>query len=670
MVKLINSIIGQYKKQFLQLGPVLLMFQLMFGTVGLYAQTSSKKAGDITQINQLLKQIHNTEDTSTRAAMVLIKQARALCAEAKIDTLRAKVYNEEGFCNYYDGNYKRASLLFDSTAMLWKRTNDLYYFKALNDKAMSLMFNTDYHKALLVFFDCLGMENKVHNKKLTGQVLNNIGLVYESIEDADNALLYEKKALAYKLAVKDTLSLARTYGNIGDDFVLKEMPDSAIYYETISYRLYAASNDKEGMSNAMGNIGNMYRKKNLLDSAISHLHRALAISQKLNNAENKANFEDDIAADYLDKHDLQNARKYAMLANAYAPQITDQEFLQGHYKLMYSYFKQIGDTKQAFSYLEKLNTVNDSVYKQKINIQNQKVAFQYEYKQKELKDSLVFQAAINASDRKAAASRNSFIISLLLLLLAVSLAMIWYNRVKLLQKQNILVQQNVTMQEQKIKDLENEKQLMASQAVLKGQEDERSRLAKDLHDGLGGLLSGVKHSIINMKEKLVMSSESAAIFAKSLDMIDTATRELRRVAQNMMPEALAKFGLEAALQDYCASACTERIKIAFNSFGEDLNIESSTEIFIYRIIQELVNNAIKHAYATQVMVQLVKGEDWVTISVEDNGKGFDVDYLYTSRGAGWGNIKSRVAYLNGNIDLKSQSGTGTSVNIEVKVPCT
>jgi two-component system NarL family sensor kinase len=192
-------------------------------------------------------------------------------------------------------------------------------------------------------------------------------------------------------------------------------------------------------------------------------------------------------------------------------------------------------------------------------------------------------------------------------------------------------------------------------------------LAKDLHDGLGGLLSGVKHSIITMKENVILSGDYASVFEKSLNLIDTASKELRRVAQNMMPEALAKFGLEAALKDYCAAACTSTLKVTFESFGNTIPIDNSSSTIIYRIIQELITNAIKHSEATQVMVQLVKGDDWITLGVEDNGKGFDVALLIQSTGSGWSNIKSRVDYLNGNIDIKSQSDTGTSVSIEIKI---
>lgn len=657
---------GNHNKSFLSFCKMTLFVLLMIIRFVAFAQSPNKI--DVAQINLLLTSARKAMDTSTSQAFIIIGKLKQLSAGFTTDTLTAKVFTEEGYCNFYAGNYKKAASAFDSASMIWKDVNQLNYLKSLNNIGNAFMYNSEYNKALTVFFETLKGSEKINNNKLSGQILNNIGLVYESLEDYDNALSYGKKALAKKIIVNDSLSIANSYGNIGNVFSFKGMADSAIFYQRQSYHINLLIHNNPGMSNAMGNIGNAYMQINNLDSAIAYLKEAITLSEKLGNEENNANFLNHLAKCYLKKNDMVNAKKYILLSNKYVNQITDKEFLQDNYRLMYEYYKKTGDTRQAFDYLQKLTAINDSVFTQKINIQNEKLAIDYEYKQKNLQDRLIFQSQVNDAEKKITANRTRLIMLLLLLLLAASLAIIWYSRSKLLKKQNLIALQNASLQEQKIKELENEKQLLASQAVMKGQEEERSRLAKDLHDGLGGLLTGVKHSIINMKDNFSISSANANSFEKSLNMIDTAMRELRRVAQNMMPEALAKFGLAEALKDYCASSCTDAVKIIFQLYGDnEVHIKSDDEIIIYRIIQELVNNAIKHAEATQIMVQLVKGSDWVTISVEDNGKGFDVNSMNKTTGSGWSNIKSRVNYLKGNIDVKSQS-VGTSVNIEIKIP--
>lgn len=155
------------------------------------------------------------------------------------------------------------------------------------------------------------------------------------------------------------------------------------------------------------------------------------------------------------------------------------------------------------------------------------------------------------------------------------------------------------------------------------------------------------------------------VFERSLDMIDTSIKELRRVAHNMMPEMLTKFGLDEALKEYCNSInATKLLNVKYQSLGMDIRLEKSIEIIIYRIIQELLNNTIKHAAATEVFVQLIKQDNRLNVVVEDNGKGFDITTLENNKGAGWVNIRSRVDYLKGRVDVHSEEGKGTLVNIE------
>ena len=177
--------------------------------------------------------------------------------------------------------------------------------------------------------------------------------------------------------------------------------------------------------------------------------------------------------------------------------------------------------------------------------------------------------------------------------------------------------------------------------MLKGEEQERTRLAKDLHDGLGGMLSGIKFSLNTMKGNLIMTSENNQAFERSMDMLDSSIKEMRRVAHNMMPESLVKFGLDTALKDFCNEINkTGALNVSYQSLGlENEIIEQTTAITIYRIVQELINNTMKHAAAKTAIVQVTKSNDHLAVTVEDDGKGFDTTILYQSKGIGWSNIK-------------------------------
>ncbi|MBL0134769.1 MAG: hypothetical protein IPP79_12620 [Chitinophagaceae bacterium] len=172
-----------------------------------------------------------------------------------------------------------------------------------------------------------------------------------------------------------------------------------------------------------------------------------------------------------------------------------------------------------------------------------------------------------------------------------------------------------------------------------------------------------------MKGNLIMTPENAQAFERSMEMLDSSIREMRRVAHNMMPEALVKFGLDVALSDFCNDINqTGALTVRYQSIGMgNAQIDQTTSITIYRIIQELINNTLKHAAAKNAIVQISKNEDAISITVEDDGKGFDSRLLNMSKGIGWSNIQNRVEFLKAKLDVQSSSDKGTSVHIDITI---
>ena len=216
-----------------------------------------------------------------------------------------------------------------------------------------------------------------------------------------------------------------------------------------------------------------------------------------------------------------------------------------------------------------------------------------------------------------------------------------------------------------LKAAESDKKLV--QTLIENQqivETERSRLAKDLHDGLGGLLSGIKLTLSSVADKV--PEKNTPLFIKANNQLDTAIREMSRVAHNMMPEALLKFGLGEAIQDYCDGINESNlVKMKYTQIGSLQMLDQSTEIVLYRIIQELTNNALKHAAAKNIFIQITTHEQGLSITLEDDGKGFDTKVLPDAGGSGLRNVAARVDYLKGSIDFKTEKGNGCSVTMEV-----
>ena len=211
-------------------------------------------------------------------------------------------------------------------------------------------------------------------------------------------------------------------------------------------------------------------------------------------------------------------------------------------------------------------------------------------------------------------------------------------------------------------ELEQERQnskISTLTALLDGQEQERARLARDLHDGLGGLLSGTKIQLTHLNEKI--DEHSKQDITKSIHQLDGAVDELRRVAHNLMPDLLLKYGLEEALKEYAIRMSNDHLDIDVQFLSYTTSLDKENQLLVYRIIQELVNNAIKHAQAEQIIIQFVEDETDYTVTVEDDGKGFDLNQTKHAQSAGLHNIQSRIQFLKGHLNIHSELDLGTSI---------
>ncbi|GEJ47432.1 ATP-binding protein [Chryseobacterium sp. ON_d1] len=216
--------------------------------------------------------------------------------------------------------------------------------------------------------------------------------------------------------------------------------------------------------------------------------------------------------------------------------------------------------------------------------------------------------------------------------------------------------------------MEQEKQnskISTLTALLEGQEQERGRLARDLHDGLGGLLSGTKLQLSYLNP--YQSEHIEEGISKSIEQIDGAVEELRRVAHNLMPDLLTKYGLEVAIQEFASRISNNALEIHTEFINYSSSLSKEKELIIYRIIQELVNNAIKHADTSEIIIQISEEENQLNLTVEDNGKGFDLADLDVKKTAGFHNIELRVQFLKGTMNITSELNIGTSIELQIPI---
>jgi two-component system, NarL family, sensor kinase len=606
---------------------------------------------------------------------------------AKEDTSKVHLLNKIG--NIYKSNK------FDSA---------LYYFNAskklceiLNDKPgiINYYLNTtgvylesgQYDSALSSARKGLALAENSRDKKKLAKCYEAVSNCYHYLIKFDSCTKYDFKAQELYESLGDQRSLMIFYGNlaanyseqgkhekgkeysykalalskkgVGDDndllyitsglstkFIHLNQYDSALHYAYITIELCEKEKNYYVEKITLGNINAIKIEQEKYNELMAVVKQMENLGKKINTPEYTARLNLNYAIAYFYTGNAKTAEGYALNAlkisepgkysviskNTYA--LLDKiEAALGNYTLSNFY----GNKQDSISNLQ----INENVVS---NIQELEKKYETQKKDNEI-------LKLNSSNKEKSTLNKILIGSTIAVAL---LGLLSYRNFKAKRK----------IQEAKINELEKDKQLLAIDAMLKGQEEERSRIAKDLHDGLGGMLSGTKLSFMNMKENLILTPENAAQFNKSLSLLDNTIADLRKVAHNLMPEALVKYGLSEAVKDFCNTLqSSTTISINYQLLGEIRKLSSTAEVSIYRIIQELVNNAVKHANAKTILVQLSTSETKISITVEDDGKGFDINLA--KKGDGLDNIKYRVQYFNGTIDTVTSSGNGTSVHIEL-----
>ncbi len=599
-------------------------------------------------------------------------KAFALIRKLGIDFLYGEYYFRRGSLKELTTEYDEADKLFDSAILYYQRsikanrTKEEVASAALSiptskgQKGDILIKRGKPQEGVALFLEALDAWKRSDDPRkieAIGTYYAKISTTYYDQADFRKALEYDKLSLANYMQGNKDLNTAYALIYVCDDFnALKEFDSAQVYLEKARPFVERVNSPRIKLQ-YYNKFGQVNRLKGNYKTAILWYNKALAEARSSNASLHVESTLKMIGICYTKMGDDATARKYF---NEALPIAVSGKFTKDEVEILDELVKveeRTGHPEKAYIFLKQLTILKDSVKSNESKTAIAEIENKYQAAEKQ-KEIIALQKNKQEQDFSI---RNKSMINRILIV-----ALMFFLLLGFLLYRNY--RQKRQLQLQKIIELEKDKQLVAVDSMLKGQEEERSRLAKDLHDGLGGLLSGVKFSLNNMKDNLVITADNMSVFERSLDMIDTSIKELRRVAHNMMPEMLTKFGLDEALKEYCNSInAAKLLTIKYQSLGMEQRLDKSVEIIIYRIIQELLNNTIKHAAATESFVQLIREGSRLSIVVEDNGKGFNTTALAENKGAGLVNIRSRVDYLKGQLDIHAEPGKGTLINIEFKI---
>lgn len=207
---------------------------------------------------------------------------------------------------------------------------------------------------------------------------------------------------------------------------------------------------------------------------------------------------------------------------------------------------------------------------------------------------------------------------------------------------------------------------IATQGIIQAEEKERKRIAADLHDGVGQLFSAVRMNLSSLMERMVLTNTDQQVLAeKTLAMVDESCKEVRSIAHQMMPNILLKTGLASAIKDFVNKIDSQHLKINMQAYGLEERLDNNVEIVLYRVVQECLNNVIKHARASRLDINITREDGDISVTIEDNGIGFNTADKLKFEGIGLKNIITRVKYLKGSVDISSDQNKGTLVAIYI-----
>jgi signal transduction histidine kinase len=508
----------------------------------------------------------------------------------------------------------------------------------------------NYDSAAYYFFNYINLCEKIGQEGQLAVGLVNLTNIYLQTEDYLLAKEYALRSIPLSqennrpdLEVKANKYLAVINTK---ELNFKE----ALEYFSQAIELAEKINDQYELSSIYINMGNLYDDQKQYDNALECYNKSASIAKITGDIDN-------LSSSLLHKGLIHERKNNPDIALIYYDSVVNLLTGGGYYNELTSVYYNIykiyeikKDYKNAFLYQTEYYNLKDSA----LNINSKKVIADLTLKYEKEKDQAKILNLENTNlqkdltIRRKTNQKNIFLFTGIGLVFLTVFGLIFFSyRAK---KEKIIA-------EQRIKQLEEEKRLLAASSLVHGQEEERKRIAKDLHDGIGVILSTVRMQFSALKDK---SAENKPLIDKATKLLEQAAGDVRRISHNMMPGLLTKFGFFEAVEDLFEQINDSgKIKAEIYIEGEKIRLQENLEIMLYRIIQEMVNNTLKYAEAKNISLIIGVQSDKLNIQFSDDGKGFEVEAKLKQKTAGLTNIMSRVSFLKGEISIESLPGKGT-----------
>lgn len=573
-----------------------------------------------------------------------------LCHALDDDLRLAKGYYYQGiiFSEYdqYDSALKYNNL---SIGLLRAMGDTIKLFANYNLMANTYKSKGDYESAAIYYHKSIDILELKNDELNLGILFYNLAEVYLNMEQYTNATRYANMGLELLKKSNQTLQIANCLTLLGRISAAQNNLSTALEKYNQAELFYIEAGRPDGVYDLYNNYGDVYLQQERYDMAIQFIDEALK-------GYIEADFVRGIVIALKNKGIVYQKQGYSekalILFDSCYNLSSEAGIVDVEIDVLFNIseaYDSLQNHAKAYSYLKQHKNLADSIYRIETTARISELNLKYE---KEKNEAKILSLDLNL--KKSEYQRNAFLFTAAGII-SLAIFILLYFRQKA-AKEKIIA-------EHIILKLEEEKKLMAAKSLVEGQEEERKRIARELHDGLGVLLSTTKMHFSALK---IASPENKPLFDKATQLLDQASTDVRRISHNMMPGLLTKLGLYEAVEDLFENlADNQELSVICNITGEQERLPENKEIMLYRVIQEMVNNTLKYAQAKNLEMQIQILPSKLDISYSDDGIGFDVEEKIESQSIGLKSIQSRINFLNGTVQIDSKPGNGVKYDIMI-----
>lgn len=658
------------------------------------------------------------------AALSYLNKAAQLFQNTKDESRLGQVYSDIGTAYLTQNQRADAIASFERAAQIHRRLADnKNLLTDLNQLGASYFQDGNNTRAISFYLEAAKLAERINDGNALPLIFTNIGQLMSVEKNYGQSVQYYKKAISLLKAPNQQRDLGIATLNLANLYTEQSNYKQAAVEYNNALSAFVRSNFSKGIQVAYNNLGSVALRQNQFEQAIIPLEKSLAIAMESKNFTGLALTQQNIGYAYTHMGQYQKAEAQFIAAEKSALKYKNNAAV---FAEIYNHRSQLdsltGNFKDAFIRRNRYMKIKDSLLNSTLNRQINELQIKYETEKKQKEIQQLNQQntlqALNLQNQDVQLYQNKFKLSQQQNEINSNKLSLAQQQLRLRNNQNLLAQKQFesSTRGQKIKLLSEQntvqqlklnrntmiiysiaamfilgsiiiylfynrsrlkqaailqsavlhQQELAAKGIIEAEEQERQRISADLHDGLGQLFTAVKMNMEIIAERYLVKQQDAEVLAeKTLAMVDESCVEVRSIAHQMMPNALLRSGLVSALRDFVNQVHSSRLKITVETIGLDGRLENNIETVLYRVVQESVNNVIKHAQATLIDILLICDANEITITIEDNGKGFDSSDLKHFEGIGLRNMITRIEYLKGTVEISSAPGKGALIAIHV-----